>query len=476
MAEYIDNSKLVPKWVPDEEVKLENGTPEWTKGLIIMQCRISNATPEGTLQSAVKVLDHCSEMGVNCLMVCPVNDRGIDGNGYTNLGPHTIDPKITGCDNYDDGWKVFRNFVDEAHKRNIRILLDVISWGVLKNAPLIDEHYDWFNGEAWKNIAFDWKNEEFKKWYIDTIVNIALKTDIDGFRYDVEPHYAGYDVDLEIKSRLLGMGKKMLMMSEDMNDRRDSYDIEQNGVKDSTRTFTQIYKTAIPIFVDMYNIVDCIKNGENIGSARSARLGIGGTYRYYTNCICNHDYRLTAVNGNRLILGYQAIMAPFIPLWYIGEEWNNPANDELLNDGILYINTILWDKRRSGETKEFFEDIKKLIKIRRTYKEIFEYWPENHRETNICKFNVEGTGLQSYARYYDNKAVLVIPNHTGSESQFKVSVPLEEMNMTNYKTYVVTNLLDDKVICKGSKKDILDFYISVKPEYMGIVLVEGSNE
>ena len=60
MAEYIDNSKLVPKWVPDEEVKLENGTPEWTKGLIIMQCRISNATPEGTLQSAVKVLDHCS--------------------------------------------------------------------------------------------------------------------------------------------------------------------------------------------------------------------------------------------------------------------------------------------------------------------------------------------------------------------------------------------------------------------------------
>ena len=111
-----------------------------------------------------------------------------------------------------------------------------------------------------------------------------------------------------------------------------------------------------------------------------------------------------------------------------------------------------------------------------TYKEIFEYCPENHRETNICKVSVEGTGLQSYARYYDNKAVLVIPNHTGSESQFKVSVPLEEMNMTDYKTYVVTNLLDDKVICKGSKKDILDFYISVKPEYMGIVLVEGSNE
>ena len=41
-------------------------------------------------------------------------------------------------------------------------------------------------------------------------------------------------------------------------------------------------------------------------------------------------------------------------------------------------------------------------------------------------------------------------------------------------TYVVTNLLDDKVICKGDKKDILDFYISIKPEYMGIVLVEGN--
>ena len=472
MTEYIDNSQLMPKWIPDQDVKLENGTPEWAKSLIIMQCRISNATPEGTIQSAVKVLDHCSEMGVNCLMVCPVNDRGVGGNGYTNLGLHTIDPKITGCDDYEEGWKVFRNFVDEAHKRNIRILLDIISWGVLKNAPLIDEHPDWFNGEAWRNIAFDWSNEEFKKWYIDTAVEIALKTDIDGYRYDVEPHYAGYDVDWEIKTRLLGLGKKMLMMSEDMNDRKDAYDIEQNGVKDS-RTFTEIYKTAIPIFVDWFNIVDCVKNGENIGSGRSARLGMGGTYRYYTNCICNHDYRLTAVNGNRLVLGYQAIMSPFIPLWYIGEDWNNPANAELLNDGILYINTILWDKRRSGETREFFEDIKKFIQIRRTYKEIFEYWPENHRETNICKVNAEDTGLQAYARYYGNKAILVIPNHTDKEATFEVEIPLDEMSMSGYKSFVVTDLLENTEICKGSSNDVAKFHITVKPEYMGIVKVEG---
>ena len=142
----IDNSSLLPKYKPDSEVSLEeDGSPDWVKSLIMAEIRIQTATESGTLKAAVKVLDHYSEMGVNGLWVAPVYDPGAEGNGYGNMGPHSIDPAITGTDDYRKGWQELKKFTDEAHKRNIRIILDVISWGTALGAPLYTEHPDWYS-------------------------------------------------------------------------------------------------------------------------------------------------------------------------------------------------------------------------------------------------------------------------------------------------------------------------------------------
>ena len=140
ITEKIDNSSLIPTIKPDSEVTVDsNGTPDWVKDLIIVQMNPANVTKEGTLKAAEKVLDHYQEAGVNCIWVCPVNEYD-DGNwGYKGWGVDTITHRITGTDDFDAGWQVFKEFVDEAHSRNIRIILDIISWGVALNCPLLTE-------------------------------------------------------------------------------------------------------------------------------------------------------------------------------------------------------------------------------------------------------------------------------------------------------------------------------------------------
>ena len=172
----VDNSKLIPRFLPDDQVKMEGWHPDWVKGLIMAQMRVESATDEGTFEAAVRVLDHYQEMGVNAMWLTPIQDKGTTGNGYSNMGLHTVNPALTGKNSYEESWKVVKWFVDEAHKRNIRIYLDLIVWGTVKESPLVTEHPDWYAGflEVWGGYKFNWYSESFKKWFFDWAVKIVL--------------------------------------------------------------------------------------------------------------------------------------------------------------------------------------------------------------------------------------------------------------------------------------------------------------
>ena len=169
----IDNSSLVPVMKPDAEVRLEksnDGTreiPDWVKSLIIVELRVDAVSTDGTLKGMERALDHVAEMGVNCVWITPPLN---DGNGYGNFGLHTISPRLTGEKERAEQWAVLRNFVVQAHKRNIRVLFDVINWGVTKHeggAKLPKEKPEWF-GEYYPKYAgwlFNWKNKDFNEWY-----------------------------------------------------------------------------------------------------------------------------------------------------------------------------------------------------------------------------------------------------------------------------------------------------------------------
>ena len=445
-------------------------TPGWAASLVMMEVHLETATPEGTFQAGIKILDHCAELGVNGIWLTPIYEKGIGGNGYGNIGPHTVEPALTGTADYGEGWQVVQWYIDQAHARGIRVLLDIVTWGTVTASPLFTGHPDWYEGQAWGNEAFNWGNREFREWFIAQAVDIILKTGADGFRADCEPHHAGRGVFTEIRRRLKKQGREILIIAEDGVRHGDAYDFEQDGVllhKGWGRA-QQYENGPKKWYIDEMNIVDSVRCGTGIGSADLQEWLFGGTQRLYTYCVSNHDYQNSIVNGNRLVLGYQAIFAPFIPLWYLGEEFNLRCDNQ-----VFYFLPVDWTLLDGPGNRAFFEDIKQYIAIRRAYPDIFEYWPNNHRNANICKVDAQGQSLQAYARYRGNRAVIVVGSNEPGAGSFRVTVPLRETRLNRYTKFTLTDLMTGQVLAGGGKSDIETFTAQVEYTHIGVYLIEG---
>lgn len=475
----IDNSKTISYQKPtadtvspsDEEGYLY--TPNWLDSAVMVEVRISTASIGGTFAEAKKLVDFYAKTGVNVFWITPIYEGGPGGNGYGNIGPHSVEPGITGTKDYDEGWQVVKKFVDYAHSKGIYVLLDVITWGVMKGTEITQEHPTWIKGETWGNAAFNWQNAEFREWYISTVVKNIEVTGADGYRCDCEPNYAGYDVWKEVRHRLNQKGIYPVIMSEDGAERRGSFDCEQDGVLlYSHISRGGLYANPINFFADgILNIVTDTLSGRGLGSQSLQNKHENGIYRYYTNCITNHDYCARDVAGNRLNIGYAAIYAPYIPLWYMGDEFGVKDQNGVLYD--FYVDYSLVEN--FAENALFYEDVKQMLAIRRAYPEIFNYYPIDHTETNICEVTANGLGtLENYARYAGNRAVIVLANNSLSTSGVcQVNIPFEKMFTKNYKTYVVTDLLTGEVLVSGTQEEVDRFCAIVPYEYCGAYLVEG---
>ncbi len=477
-TDKIDNSSLL-SYIPSDGVKLTdtfgNGkvmTPEWVDGLIMVELRPVTASIGGYLKDSYDLIDHYARFGVNCIWLTPIYEYGPGGNGYGNTGPHKVGANLSGTDDVEAGWAEMKKFVDYAHEKGIYILFDIITWGVMRGTELTVTHPDWFSGEAWGNDAFNWKNDELYEWFISTCVDNIMKTGADGFRCDCEPNYTGYKLYGEVRNRLAEQGKHIIIVSEDGTSKKQTYDFEQDGVLwYAKKTRGQVYQEPTVWYVDGgLDIVDSVKNGTGLGAQSTQSGKKAGTSRYYTNCITNHDYQKRIVCGNRLNIGYAAITAPFIPLWYMGDEFNagwRPA--------VQYDIPVSYADMDGTSNRTFAEDVKKMIQIRRTYKDIFEYWPENHRDSNICKVELDvSAGLTAYARYAGNKAVLIIPNNDENAPPYlTATVPFAACGISGFEKYRVTDLWTGAVIAEGSAKGLSKITAYVPYQNFTMLLIEG---
>ena len=438
--EILDNRALMPAYLPDDQVELEGISPDWVKNLIIAEVRIKTATAEGTFAAAVKVLDHYAEMGVNALWLTPpYADRAT----YSVKHPDKLSSLITGCDDAQEGFAAAKGFVDEAHRRNIRIFFDIVTWGTSKDSPLVTAHPDWYDNwrEAYGGYVWKWSNTEWQEWFTANAVEIVLKTGIDGYRCDLEPDNTGYDLFREVRRRLLEKGRKIAIFSEVVNRRLDTYDFEEVGVG-SDENSEHHYNSFANYFLEKQPIVDCVKTGHGIGHKDLQAEGKGGEFRFYTNCVTCHDSRGSNVGLHPLTIGYAAILAPFIPLWFIGEEWGNPVDLTREGDGAMFFNVIDWSAMEKPENRAFFEKVKRYIRIRRERPAMFTCFPENHRRINICEVKTDvQDGLQAYARFMDGRAVVVLPNNGEEARTISASLPLEEMGLSSGRPYRVVDLM-----------------------------------
>ena len=199
----------------------------------------------GDLQGALKVMQsgYFEKLGVRTIWISPANaqtDRSEvgDGNqifsayhGYWPVKARAIEPRFGGD-------AALRAFVTEAHKRGLRVLLDLINNQVHDDHEYVKTHADWFrkdckcgddaNGCGWSQRPFDcnfqmylpdinWKTYGAEKQFVADAVNWIAEYDLDGFRVDAVKHVEAnsvFNMRAELARRFEQGGARIFMVGE----------------------------------------------------------------------------------------------------------------------------------------------------------------------------------------------------------------------------------------------------------------------
>ncbi|MCW5831273.1 MAG: hypothetical protein KIS78_02300 [Labilithrix sp.] len=197
----------------------------------------------GDLEGALEVMKsgYFEKLGVRTIWLSPLNTQTNkyhtgDGNqfysayhGYWPVKSREVEPRFGGD-------AALKAFVAEAHKRGLRVLLDLINNQVHDDHEYVTTHPDWFRkvcvcgtgGCGWSERPFeclfqqylpdiDWTNAGAEKQFIDDAVGWIASFDLDGFRVDAVKHVEAnsvYNMRAELSRRFEQGGARVFMVGE----------------------------------------------------------------------------------------------------------------------------------------------------------------------------------------------------------------------------------------------------------------------
>lgn len=159
----------------------------------------------GTFLNAIDRLDEVKEDGFNTLHILPINTpgkvkaMGTAGSVYSPLDLLEIDPNLIDKNDPRSAKEQFKAFIDECHKRDIKVMLDLPSCASFE---MFEKHPEWMAMErdglaktpqGWNDIRMfqPWEDEgkrtlnpkllELHKQFVDMCIDLG----VDGIRADV---------------------------------------------------------------------------------------------------------------------------------------------------------------------------------------------------------------------------------------------------------------------------------------------------
>lgn len=154
---------------------------------------VRNHSKEGTFEKVTEDLDRIKSLGTDILWLMPIYPtgekcrKGKDGSPYAIRDYRAIDPSM-------GTWDDLKKLVDEAHKRDMKVIVDIVFNHTSPDSLLWKEHPEWFyrteDGKPaslvadWSDIIdLDYSHPELRQYLIDTLKQYARI--LDGFRCDV---------------------------------------------------------------------------------------------------------------------------------------------------------------------------------------------------------------------------------------------------------------------------------------------------
>jgi hypothetical protein len=160
--------------------------------------RISSRLNEGgTFLSAISRLDELKALGVNTIHLLPINPTGRDkrfGEGGSLYAPsdyHQLNPQFDTPGNNTDVVQEARKFVEECHKRNIHVMVDIpscASYDLMQDRPdLIARKPDGtpLTPTNWVDVVMFQNGQALQDYYEGFFDLMANKVGVDGFRADI---------------------------------------------------------------------------------------------------------------------------------------------------------------------------------------------------------------------------------------------------------------------------------------------------
>lgn len=232
-------------WADSSNQKVARPTSEDFSKSVIYQIHLPIFTQGGTLESARKMLPHIASLGVDIVYLCPVveadddmdmrfwskrqkaSKTGNPKNPYRIKDYFKIDPQY-GQD------ADLKNFVDEAHKLGLKVLLDLVYYHCGPTATMIKEHPDFVvrdeNGNVkngrWNFPEINFKSKELREYLWKNMEYFVRNFNVDGYRTDVEPSVPA-DFWAEGYRRIKAINPDVIMVaeSERADAQVDAYDL-----------------------------------------------------------------------------------------------------------------------------------------------------------------------------------------------------------------------------------------------------------
>jgi glycosidase len=154
----------------------------------------------GDFQGIIDQLDYLKDMGFTAIWMTPIFDNATKGyHGYWINDFYKTDEHFGSLE-------TFKKLVKEAHKRDIKIILDFVANHVAPSHPWINDpsKNEWFhekkgiaNWEDQQELENGWiydlpdlaqENPEVEKYLLDAAEWWITETDIDGYRLDTVKH------------------------------------------------------------------------------------------------------------------------------------------------------------------------------------------------------------------------------------------------------------------------------------------------
>ena len=369
-------SRLLPEGVhgPTEIVdplKFQWTDSEW-RGLpfsdyVIYELHLGTFTPEGTFDGAIKKLDYLKRLGVTAIELMPVNAfPGRRNWGYDGVGLYAVQASYGGPE-------AFRRFVDEAHRRGLAVLLDVV-YNHLGNEGnylrLFGPYFTARHQTPWSEaINYDDEGcQGVRRFIVDNALYWLTEYHLDGLRLDAVQTIrddSPQHIVAEIAERAHALGAQLqrticIMAETDENDARYVLPPSRGG-----------YGLDAMWSDDFHHVLHAMFTGERAGYyqdfgaprqlAKVLNEGYvfqGEFFHFWKDtrgtsardvplpaniiCIQNHDQvgnrakgeRLTALvpRGVRKLMAAILLLAPHTPLIFMGQDFDESAPFQFFTD------------------------------------------------------------------------------------------------------------------------------------------------